>query len=124
MFFYKRHMCRTEGDGDAPFPKDVMDSLGWLEKDDTVYRTMNGPSEFTVIGSLKTWSVVEELGKIEVPTLVLNGGWDEARDSSVYPFFTNIPHVKWYTFPNASHMSNVEEPEKYNAVVSDFLTAK
>lgn len=35
--------------------------MEWLEKDDTVYRTMNGPSEFTVIGSLKSWTVVGEV---------------------------------------------------------------
>ena len=40
----------------------------------------NGPSEFTVIGSLKTWDVREELHKIKVPTLVINGEYDEARD--------------------------------------------
>ena len=87
MYFYKRHLCKVNkdgkphGEGDDSFPKDVQDSLEWLEKDDTVYFTMNGPSEFTVVGSLKTWSVVDDLHKIEVPVLVLNGEFDEARDS-------------------------------------------
>lgn len=90
LYFYKRHLCRVnaagkphgEGDeGGDPFPKDVQESLRWLEEDDTVYFTMNGPSEFTVVGSLKMWSVVEEVRKIQVPVLVLNGEWDEARDS-------------------------------------------
>ena len=90
LYFYKRHLCRVnaqgkphvEGDqGGDPFPKDVQDSLRWLEEDDTVYFTMNGPSEFTVVGSLKKWSVVEEVRKIQVPVLVLNGEYDEARDS-------------------------------------------
>ena len=89
LCFYKRHLCRVNAQGTPhssdderdPFPKDVVDTLGWIEKDDTVYFTMNGPSEFTVVGSLKTWSVIEELHKIRVPTLVLNGEFDEARDS-------------------------------------------
>jgi len=38
VVFYKKHLCRVlEGD---VFPKDVMDSLNWLKKDDTVYFTM------------------------------------------------------------------------------------
>ncbi len=41
--------------------------------------------------------------------------------SCVYPFFANIPQVKWYTFPGTSHMSNVEQPERYMEVVSQFL---
>ena len=40
----------------------------------------NGPSEFTVIGSLKTWDVRDQLHNINVPTLVINGEYDEARD--------------------------------------------
>jgi len=117
LYFYKRHLCRVG----EPFPKDVQDSLDWIDKDDTVYFTMNGPSEFTVVGSLKTWSVIDKLHKIQVPTLVLNGEFDEARDSCVYPYFANIPKVKWYTFAGTSHMSNQEDPDKYMEVVSQFL---
>lgn len=76
--FYKRHLCRI-----YPFPKDIIDSFAWVEKDDTVYMTMNGPSEFTVVGSLKNWSVVDQVKKITVPTLVLNAEYDEARDKCV-----------------------------------------
>lgn len=39
----------------------------------------------------------------------------------VYPFFANIPKAKWYTFPGTSHMSNVEQPERYMEIVSQFL---
>ncbi|KAI1624324.1 proline-specific peptidase [Exophiala viscosa] len=117
-YFYKLHLCRT-----FPFPKDLQDSIDWVERDDTVYMTMNGPSEFTVIGSLKDWSIVDDIHKISAPTLVLNGEFDEARDSCVYPFFEQIPKVKWYTFSGASHCSNVEVPERYCAVVGEFLNS-
>lgn len=119
VFFYKRHMCRVL-DGDV-FPKDVTDSLSWLKEDDTVYRTMNGPSEFTVIGSLKTWTVENELHKIGVPTLILNGEHDEAQDLCVIPFFRLIPKVRWWTFQGGSHMPHVEVRDQYIKVVLDFL---
>ena len=41
--------------------------------------------------------------------------------SCVYPYFSGIPKVKWYTFTGASHCSNVEIPGKYVAVIAEFL---
>ena len=42
-FFYKRHLCRKFDEHDS-FPQDVQDSLDWIDRDDTVYFTMNGSS--------------------------------------------------------------------------------
>lgn len=81
----------------------------------------NGPSEFTVVGNLKDWDIRPSLHKIKVPTLVLNGELDEARDSCVYPFFEGIQKCRWYTFPGLSHMSNVEDVEAYVKIVEGFL---
>src|SRR3954454_9116677 len=43
--FYRRHVCRLE-----PWPDYVDEAFAWIERDPTVYHTMNGPSEFHVIG--------------------------------------------------------------------------
>src|SRR5207245_10049269 len=43
MVFYGRHLCRLD-----PWPAGLVESFGWIEKDPTVYHTMNGPSEFHV----------------------------------------------------------------------------
>lgn len=51
MEYYKVHMCRI-----WPFPKALADAFDELEKDPTVYSTMNGPSEITVVGNLKSES--------------------------------------------------------------------
>ncbi len=32
-----------------------------------VYHTMNGPSEFHVIGTIKDWDITSRLGEIRVP---------------------------------------------------------
>ncbi|KAK6380686.1 hypothetical protein LTS17_004886 [Exophiala oligosperma] len=114
--FYKRFVCRV-----FPFPQDFLDALDWAEKDDTVYRTMNGPSEFTITGNLKTWSVIDQVHKINVPTLLLNAEYDEVDDSCLNPFFQGIPKVKWYKFSSTSHCTNLEIPEKYCKVIADFL---
>ncbi len=85
---------------------------------------MNGPSEFHVVGSLRDWSVVDEVDRIQVPTLVLRGEYDEATAATVEPFLSRIPDATGVVFPNSSHMPHVEEEESYMQVVGDFLDGK
>ena len=72
LVFYSRHVCRIE------WPPEVAATFEWLERDPTVYRTMNGPSEFHIIGSCKDWQVKDRLHEIRVPTLIVSGRHDEA----------------------------------------------
>ncbi|KAF7297041.1 Proline iminopeptidase [Mycena indigotica] len=114
--FYERFLCRI------PFPTELEEAMQWIEKDPTVYFTMNGPSEFFVTGSLKTWSMLEDAIKITVPTLLINGAYDEARDSTVYPYFEKISGpVRWVTLAESSHMCHWEEREKFMELVAGFL---
>ncbi|KII87182.1 hypothetical protein PLICRDRAFT_55188 [Plicaturopsis crispa FD-325 SS-3] len=115
--YYLRHLCLVH-----PIPAAALEGFAWMEKDPTVYLTMNGPSEFYITGSLKDWSIVDEAHKISVPTLLLNGRHDEAQDSVVAPFFHTIPKVKWFTFAESSHMPMFEERERYMEIVGNFLT--
>jgi len=114
--FYAKHLCRIQ-----PMPKDVAESFKKMDEDKTVYMTMNGPSEFHTTGSLRSWSVIPELHRIQVPTFVINGRYDGASDKAVMPFFKLIPHVKWYTLAESSHMGPWEEREKFMELVSEFL---
>ncbi len=67
--------------------------------------------------------MIEDAKNIEVSTLLLNGAYDEAGDSSVVPFFNAIPKVKWFTFAESSHTPHWEERKKFMRLVADFLTA-
>ena len=116
--FYARHVCRI-----VPNPPEVAASFAAIDEDPTVYHTMNGPSEFHVIGSLRHWSVVDQVGAIEVPTLVVTGAHDEATPTTVAPFVAGIPDVRWEVFADSSHMPHVEEEERYLQVVGAFLDA-
>ena len=116
--FYDRHVCRV-----VPNPPEVLASFAALDEDPTVYHVMNGPNEFFCIGSLRTWSVVDQVQAIAVPTLLLSGRHDEATPATVQPYFDGIPDVRWEQFEHSSHMPFVEEPEPYRAVVSAFLAA-
>jgi len=116
--YYQRHLCRVQ-----PYPADYLVAAESMKKDPTVQWTMNGHSEFFVTGTLKNWSVVDDLHKIKVPTLVLNGAYDEAQDECVEPFVKLIPDVKWVRFEGSSHFPQWEERELYVKTVGDWLTA-
>ena len=84
----------------------------------------NGPSEFTITGTLKYWSIIDDLHKISQPTLLINGRYDEVQDIAVAPFFHHISNCKWIQLSESSHMAFWEtEREKYMHAVADFLLA-
>ncbi|GGL58558.1 proline iminopeptidase [Planomonospora parontospora subsp. antibiotica] len=115
--FYERHVCRL-----TPWPRDYLASFYEVYNDPTVYYTMNGPSEFHVIGTLRDWSVVDCVADIAVPTLLISGRHDEATPATVQPFQDLIPDVRWEIFEESSHMPHLEEPERFRRVVGDYLT--
>ncbi len=116
--FYDRHVCRV-----VPNPDEVTRSFTQIAEDPTVYHTMNGPSEFHVIGTLRDWSVVDRVSTIAAPTLLVNGAHDEATPATMQPFMDGIPDVRWETFAASSHMPHVEEEELFLSVVGDFLSS-
>jgi L-proline amide hydrolase len=114
--FYERHLCRV-----VPMPDEVAATFEALDADPTVYHAMNGPSEFHVIGSLRDWSIIDRVGAVSVPTLLVSGRHDEATPETVQPYYDNIPDVRWEIFAESSHMPHVEEPVRFAEVVGGFL---
>ncbi|KAL5497746.1 hypothetical protein ACEPAH_2677 [Sanghuangporus vaninii] len=116
--FYARHLCRVR-----PFPPDLVRSFECIGEDPTVYHTMNGPSEFHITGSLRTWSIIPSISDISVPTLLLSGAHDEVQDECIQPFFDGIgkASVKWAVFAESSHVAHLEERERYMRIVRAFL---
>ena len=115
--FYDRHVCRIQ-----PWPDEVARTFTAMDIDPTVYHAMNGPTEFHVIGSMKDWSIIDRLHRIQVPTLLISGRYDEATPATVQPYADLIPDVRWTIFENSSHMPHVEEREVCMQTVSDFLS--
>jgi L-proline amide hydrolase len=116
LVFYGRHVCRVE------WPPEVAASFDWIERDPTVYHTMNGPSEFHVVGSIKDWQVKDRLAEIRVPTLLVSGRYDEATPSLQQVLLDGIEGSEWVVFEESSHMPHVEERADYMRVVGDWLS--
>ena len=117
MQFYERHLCRI------PFPDCLRRSFAQLAEDPTVYHTMNGPSEFHVIGTLRGWDITPRLGDVRVPVLVISGEHDEATPVVVRPLVDAIPNARWELVEGASHCTHLEQPEHFLELVETFLSA-
>ena len=116
MVFYLRHVCRLEG-----WPDEVQQAFASIEADPTVYHTMNGPSEFHVIGSIKDWQVKDRLGEIRVPTLVASGRYDEATPALQEALVEGIAGAEQVIFEDSAHMPFWEERQRFMSVVGNFL---
>jgi L-proline amide hydrolase len=117
MEFYRRHVCRID-----PMPEYVQRTFQKLDENPEVYHTMNGPSEFHVTGTLKTWDIIDRLGEIRVPTLITSGRYDEATPAIAGTIHQRIPGSKWVLFEESSHMAHAEEPERYMKELDGFLS--
>ena len=117
MVFYERHLCRI------PFPDGLQRSFAQMDEDPTVYHTMNGPSEFHVVGTLKGWDITPRLGDLHVPVLVISGEHDEATPAVVRPLVDALPDARWELIEGASHSTHLEQPEHFLELVEAFLSA-
>jgi L-proline amide hydrolase len=115
--FYDRHVCRR-----LPYPDYMKRSFDFLANAPEVYNTMNGPSEFHVVGTIKNWDVRHRLGEINVPTLVTSGRYDEATPVIAGTVHQGIPGSQWVIFEESSHSAHVEEEDLYRQVLADFIS--
>jgi proline-specific peptidase len=115
--FYREHVCRM-----SPWPVGLERSFAEAGYD--VYTTMNGPSEFTVTGTLKTWDIMDRLPEIEVPTLLVGGRHDECRPGHLEEMHRRIAGSRLAVIENASHLCFAEQPAEFNDLVNGFLDAR
>ena len=118
MHYYERHLCRI-----VPFPEALQRTFDQLRENPTVYETMNGPSEFHSIGSLRDWDITPRLGDVAVPVLVISGEYDEATPAVVRPLAEALPDARWELLAGTSHSTHLEAPERFLALTEAFLSA-
>ena len=114
--FYRRHLCRLD-----PWPDCAQRSVDELDGNQ-VYLTMNGPTEFDVIGPLRDWDRTADLGRIDTPTLVTVGRFDEITPACSQTIADGIKGARLAVFEQSGHYAHEEEPAKYAATVVAFLS--
>ena len=112
--FYRRHVCRL-----PVWPREVVYSFDHISK--PVYYTMNGPNEFTIIGTIKDWDVTDQLPRIRLPTLVTVGRYDEVTPRVAREIHDGIRGSRLVQFEKSAHLAMWEERAHYIEVVRDFL---
>ncbi len=116
MTFYQKHLCRLN-----PWPDGLSRAFGKVMANPEVYATMNGPSEFHVVGTLKDWDIVPRLPEIRVPTLVIAGRYDEVTPEVMRCVQRGIAGSEWLLFEHSSHMPHYEEEALFMDAVGAFL---
>ena len=113
--FYRKHVCRLD-----PWPGGLERSFA--EAGYQVYHAMNGPSEFSVTGTLKTWDIMDRLGEIEVPTLLVGGRYDECTPNHLAAMHQRIRGSQLRIIEDASHLCFAEQPAEFARIANSFLT--
>lgn len=86
-----------------------------------IYNYMQGPSEFTITGTLKKYNVTPELKNVKVPTLYTVGEFDEADPPTIQKFASQTPGATVVIIPGAAHLTTWDNPDTMIAAVRQFL---
>ncbi len=116
MEFYDRHVCRVR-----PYPGFVQRTFDGLAANPEVYYTMNGPSEFHVIGPLKDFDITADLGAVGAPALLFCGEFDEVTPATVAQAHAAMPRSQFVVLDGCSHMSQAERPDLAVGLVRGWL---
>ncbi len=111
--FYGRYVWRH------PVATDL-DSL-LQSVNELIYNYMQGPSEFTIVGTLKHYDATPLLPGIRVPTLYTVGEFDEANPVTIRRFADLTPGAQVVVIPGAAHLTTWDNPAEMLGAVRAFL---
>lgn len=108
------YLCRVR-----PWPAELVEAFGAMGSE--VFETMFGSSDFHIVGTIRNWDVFDRLGEIALPTLVLAGRFDECPPEHMREMHRRIGGSQFELLDSSSHMPFIEEPERFDLVLRDFL---
>jgi proline iminopeptidase len=82
---------------------------------------MQGPSEMGASGILEKWDRSGELGKIEVPTLVIGAAHDTMDPQHMEWMAGQVKRGRYLHCPNGGHMAMYDDQQTYVTGVIRFL---
>ena len=86
-----------------------------------IYNYMQGPSEFTITGTLKKYDATPFLKSVKVPTLFTVGDVDEADPVTIRKHAAMVPGAKITVIPGAAHITTWDNPQAMIAAVRGHL---
>ncbi|MDC6350900.1 proline iminopeptidase-family hydrolase [Zeaxanthinibacter sp. PT1] len=116
--YYPKHVLRMPPD---QWPDPVNRAFANINYD--LYLTMQGPSEFGVVGDakLKNWDIKEQLKNISVPTLAIGGAHDTMDPEHMEWIADEVQNGRYLYCPEGSHLAMYDDPETYFEGVIRFI---
>lgn len=108
------YLCRIR-----PWPPDLEDAFRNMGAE--IFETMFGPSDFHIVGTIRDWDVFDRLTEIALPTLILAGRYDECMPEHMHEMHLRISGSQFELFESSAHMPFIEEPDRFDHVMRDFL---
>jgi proline iminopeptidase len=114
--FYTQHICRLPLD---QWPEPVNRSFSKMNQ--SLYVTMQGPSEFGVSGKLEKWDRTADLPKLSVPVLSIGGKYDTMDPEHMKKIATQVQNGSALICPNGSHMAFYDDQQVYMQGLIKFI---
>ena len=108
------YLCRVR-----PWPADLEDAFRSMGTE--IFETMFGSSDFHIVGTIRSWDVFDRLAEIALPTLIIAGRYDECVPEHMWEMHQRITGSRFELFESSAHMPFIEEPERFDHVMRDFL---
>ena len=105
--------------GERLFPKPEQAALRqefikrWAENDKRAY--------LDALRALNGWSVADRLSTIDCPTLVMSADQDYTPVSLKEAYAAKMRHAELVVISDSRHATPVEQPDKFNAALLEFL---
>lgn len=114
--YYAKHICRMPID---QWPEPV--NRTFAKMNNSLYVTMQGPSEFGIGGNLVNWDRKAQLKSLTVPTLVIGAKHDTMDPTHMQWMSTQVQNGSYLFCPNGSHMAMWDDQQIYMAGLIKFM---
>ncbi len=114
--FYAKHICRFPVD---KWPEPVSRSFAKINQ--SLYVTMQGPSEFGIGGNLIAWDISKELSNIKTPTLTIGGKHDTMDPEHMKWMSTQVQNGRFLLCTEGSHMSMYDDQKNFFPGLIQFI---
>jgi proline iminopeptidase len=114
--FYAEHILRIPVEN---WPEPVNRSFAKMNQ--SLYVTMQGPSEFGLSGKLEKWDRMEDLKKLTVPTLVIGAKHDTMDPAHMEKMSKQVQNGSYLFCENGSHMSMYDDQQTYFTGLIKFV---
>jgi proline iminopeptidase len=114
--FYEKHILRFPS---KDWPEPVNRSFAKINQ--SLYVTMQGPSEFGISGKLEKWDRKSDLKNIRIPTLVIGAKYDTMDPKHMEEMSKLVQNGSYLFCPKGSHMAFYDDQKVYFEGLISFL---